>query len=42
MKQIDIASVPSLEFDVGMGGTSKIDSVIEPVTITVMVIIMVV
>jgi len=39
MTTLDIATVPALSFDVGIFGCSQMDSVLEPVTTAVMIII---
>lgn len=35
----DVSSIPTLSFEVGLCGCSQIDSVLEPVTTAVMIII---
>ena len=39
MTTLDVASIPTLSFEVGLCGCSQVDSVLEPVTTAVMIII---
>jgi len=39
MTTMDVAAIPVLSFDVGLCGCSQLDSVLEPVTTAVMIII---